>query len=306
MIASVTLGQSDLCTAPLGYGCMRLAGDGTAEAIARGKRAVLTACEAGFTLFDHADIYGGGRCESIFGEVLHENPGLRERLLVTTKCGIRMRATPQAADPQRYDFSRAHILGSCEASLRRLMIDRIDLLRLHRPDFLCNPSEVAEAFQQLQTQGKVRYFGVSNFTPAQVRALQSACPMPLVVHQIEVNLGNIKALTDGTLDQCVELRITPEAWCPLAGIGHPSHESGFDDAARGRVGDELKLQAEAYATSPEAIALAWLLKHPAGMIPLIGSTLPEHIQACVQATRLPYSRESWYRLLEARRGHRVA
>ena len=235
---TLPLGRKGPRTSRLGYGCMRMVGDGSRDAAAAGITACRTAHELGYTLFDHADIYGGGACESLFGDMLRESPGLRDDILVTSKCGIRLQDQPTAGSPQRYDFSRDYIIASCEGSLSRLGTGHLDLLRLHRPDFLCNPTEVAEAFDALHRSGKVRYFGVSNFSPSQVLALQSACSHPLVVNQVEVNIGNISTLTDGTLDQCIALGMTPEAWCPVAGVAYPSRESRFDEAARQRVGSE--------------------------------------------------------------------
>jgi Predicted oxidoreductase len=188
----------------------------TAEREAAGRRAVLAAWEAGYTHFDHADIYGNGLCEEIFGRVLREVPGMRERILVATKCGIRWQGDPVPAAPHRWDFSRGHIMSSCEASLRRLGVERIDLYLLHRPDYLAEPDEIAAAFSDLRRQGKVREFGVSNFRPSYLSMIRAACPMPLVAHQVEISLARLDGLEDGTLEQCLEHGITPTAWSPLA------------------------------------------------------------------------------------------
>src|SRR5690606_35152130 len=160
------------------------------EREAAGRRAIRAAIDAGFTVFDHADIYCGGVCEKIFGDALREAPGLRDRLILVTKCGIR-RAEGGAGAPYRYDFSADHIVASCEASLRRLGVETIDLFLLHRPDYLMDPAEVAEAFDGLRHSGKVREFGVSNFTPSRLAALQKACPMRLVAHQVELSLARL-------------------------------------------------------------------------------------------------------------------
>ena len=172
--------------------------------------------EAGYTLFDNADIYCRGEAERILGEVLKEVSGMRDRVVIVTKGGIRPGGDPQPDSPGRYDFSASHLINACEQSLRRLGIETIDLYLLHRPDYLADPEEVAQAFSQLKAAGKVRCFGVSNFRPTLVTALQAACPMPLVAHQVEISLAKLDAFTDGTLDQCLIERITPMAWSPLA------------------------------------------------------------------------------------------
>jgi predicted oxidoreductase len=295
----------------LAYGCWRLAGtwnpaEVTADRRARGRRAVLAAFEAGYRLFDHADIYCKGIAESIFGEVLKEAPDLRAQVLVATKCGIRWAGDPAPPAPHRYDFSAAHITGSCEQSLRRMGIETIDLYQLHRPDFLMDPDEVAQAFSQLKQAGKVREFGVSNFLPSQVAALQKACPMPLVVNQVEISLARLDCFSDGTLDQCLAEKITPLAWSPLAGgVLGSGARIGPQDPRRVRLmplQETLDTLAKELGTTPTVVALAWLLKHPSKMVPIVGSIQPERIREAAQADALELSREDWYRLLLAARG----
>ncbi|MRR52864.1 MAG: aldo/keto reductase, partial [Rhodocyclaceae bacterium] len=219
---SIPIGVSSLKSSVLAYGCWRVAGTWNAAEVTpssreEGRRAIRTAFEAGYTLFDNADIYCSGEAEAIFGETLKEVPGMREKVVVATKCGIRFAGDPAPGTPGRYDFSAEHIQAACERSLRRMGIDVIDLYLLHRPDYLADPQEIATAFDKLRTSGKVRYFGISNFRPMLVTALQAACPMPLVVHQVEISLLKLDAFTDGTLDQCLIERITPMAWSPLGG-----------------------------------------------------------------------------------------
>lgn len=302
---SIRIGKDGPRASRLVYGCMRIAGDGSPEATARGKRAVHAAVEAGFTLFDHADIYAGGACEKLFGDCLRESPGLRDRILVMSKCGIRPGGKPDKESPKRYDFSRAHLERSVDGSLRRLGIERLDLLLLHRPDYLMDAGAVAGAFASLQAAGKVAHFGVSNFAPAQLELLQSACSQPLLVNQVEVNLHAIGALHDGTLDQCQRLGITPQAWCPLGGVAYPAWSDSLSPEATQRLRNEVDRQAGDYGTDAASIALAWLLRHPAKICPLIGSTTPERIAAAPRALEIDYRREDWYRLLEARSGHPV-
>jgi predicted oxidoreductase len=308
---SMLLGVSSLRSSRLAYGCWRVAGTWdqtkvTPESRAAGHRAIIAAYESGYTLFDNADIYCSGEAESILGEVLKRVSGMRARVLVATKCGIRPPGTPHPQAPQRYDFSQAYIVESCEQSLKRLNVDTIDLYMLHRPDFLANPEEIAAAFSQLKSSGKVRYFGVSNFRPTLVTALQVACPMPLVVHQVEISLAKMDALTDGTLDQCLIEKITPMAWSPLAAglIGVGAHD--LLPSQKGYRTEPFLPAIDAVAkergASRIAVALAWLMKHPAGIQPIIGSINPDRIRQAIKADELDLSREEWYRLLLAARG----
>lgn len=307
---TLRLGSSSLQVSRLACGGWRLAGtwdpaEVTPAAEARGRAAVHAAVAAGFTCFDLADIYCQGVCERIFGEALREAPGLRERLVIVSKCGIRRAGDPAGA-PYRYDFSAEHIVASCEASLRRVGIETLDVYLLHRPDYLMDPAEVAGAFDRLRRAGKVREFGVSNFAPAQVAALQATLPFPLVANQVEFSLAQLTPLTDGTLDQCLERRLTPMAWSPLAGgrLGDgaqrvlPAQEH-YDTAA---VNFELDAIAAARGVSRVQVALAWLLRHPAGVVPVVGSTDPARLREAAAADALELTREEWYRLLVAARG----
>jgi predicted oxidoreductase len=278
----------------------------TPESRAAGRKALLAAYEAGYTLFDNANIYCRGETERILGETLKEVSGMRSRLIIATKCGIRFAGEPQPDSPQRYDFSASHIVTACEESLKRLGLETIDLYMLHRPDFLADPQEIAKAFSELKASGKVRFFGVSNFRSTLVTALQVACPMPLVVHQVEISLAKLDPFTDGTLDQCLIEQITPMAWSPLAagliGAGAtrllPSqkvyHPEDFLPA--------IDAVAASRGVSRTEVALAWLLLHPSRIQPIIGSTNPERIRLAAKAADLELTREEWYRLLLAARG----
>ena len=295
---TVTLGGSELRTSRLAYGCWRLS-----RADASGARAVRAAIKAGFTLFDHADIYGGGVCEEIFGGVMKESPELRERVAVASKCGIRLPHLGAAGEPYRYDSRREYIVESCEASLRRLHVGRIDLYQIHRPDFLADPSEIAAAFEQLARDGKVREFGVSNYRPAQLAALQRVCPMPLRVNQIEFSLLQRAPLHDGTLDQCLAETMTPLAWSPLGG---GQLADGAGDLLRSqreyepqRVIPLLDEIAARHGATRSGIALAWLCRHPSGVVPIVGTTNLERIAEAVRAESIELSREEWYALLTA-------
>jgi predicted oxidoreductase len=308
---TIPLGLSLLTSSRLAYGCWRVAGtwnpaEVTDAGRVAGRQAVIAAYEAGYTLFDNADIYCGGEAERILGEVLKEVSGMRDRIVIVTKGGIRPGGDPQPDSPGRYDFSASHLINACEQSLRRLGIETIDLYLLHRPDFLADPEEVAQAFSQLRAAGKVRCFGVSNFRPTLVTALQAACPMSLVAHQVEISLAKLDAFTDGTLDQCLIERITPMAWSPLAAglIGEganrllPSQKIYRPEQFL----PVLEAVAKARGASRTAVALAWLLKHPSRILPIIGTTNPERIREATKAAELVLTREEWYRLLIAARG----
>jgi predicted oxidoreductase len=306
----VPLGDSKLQSSRLAYGCWRIARTGDIQADLKTTRtAVLAAIDSGYTLFDHADIYCHGRAESAFGAVLRENPSLRKKILIATKCGIRFADEPPGA-PARYDFTAEHIIRSCEQSLKRLHTDRIDLFQLHRPDWLMDVDEVALAFASLHKSGKVREFGVSNFRPSQVSLLQRALTQKLernlVVNQVEISLTQLAAFEDGTLDQCQATNITPLAWSPLGGglLGDGASEllpsqHGYKADAINAVLDEI---AQARGSTRTNIALAWLLKHPTKIIPIIGSTNPDRIRSTANAAEIELTREEWYKLLIAARG----
>lgn len=313
-MTSIPLGPTPLRVSRLAFGCWRLAGTWIPAAVtpdreAAGRRAAIAAYEAGYTFFDHADIYCRGVAERLFGQVLKEVSGMRERIVLATKAGIIPAGVPTPDAPGRYDFSGDHLVRAVEGSLQRLGVETIDLLMLHRPDYLADPHEVAGAFAQLLDAGKVRWFGVSNFRPSLVSALQAACPMPLVAQQVEISLACLAPFTDGTLDQCLQHRLTPMAWSPLGGglLG--------DGATRllpsqqkyqvGAIVKELDAIAAARGVSRMVVALAWLLKHPGRIVPIIGSLRPERIREAMLADTLELTREEWYRLLAAARGEPV-
>ncbi len=310
---TVQLGSSSLESTALAYGCWRLAGTSepehvTPERRATGHAAVVAAYEAGYRLFDHADVYCLGVAETIFGEVLAEVSGMRDTILIASKCGIRRAGDPAGA-PYRYDFSADHIVASCEGSLQRLGVETLDLYMLHRPDFLCEPVEVAAAFSKLKAAGKVREFGVSNFRPSQLRLLQKACPMPLVVNQIELSLLHLDSFLDGTLDACQLDGVLPMAWSPLAAgvlggrigvaMNDPHH------SRKAKLDDVMGILSRERGVSRAAIALAWLRRHPSGILPIVGSTNPDRIREAAQGAEIELSREEWYRLTEAAHGQRL-
>jgi len=309
---TLQIGKSSLTASRIAYGCWRIAGTGesarvTPEAEAAGGKAVQAAYEYGYTLFDLADIYCEGSCERIFGRVLKEVSGMRQRIVIATKCGIRKRGEPNPDSPYRYDSSAQHIVRSCEQSLKRLGVETIDLYQLHRPDYLGSPAEAAEAFDKLKKAGKIREAGVSNFRPSQVAALQKSCP--LLVNQVEISLARLDAFHDGTLDQCLMEEITPMAWSPLAGgrlaDAGPIDLQSQDHAHRIHVREVLELVSRERGVTRSVAALAWLLKHPAKIVPIIGSTNPGRIRDAINSTEIELTRDEWYRLMEAATGQRL-
>lgn len=311
---TIGIGAGQLISTRLGYGCWRIAGasnpsEVTPQLFEKGKKAIISAYEAGYTLFDNADVYSGGVAEKILGEVLREIPGMRNRIIIVTKCGVRRPSDPSPEAPYRYDFSKEYIVNSCEGSLKRLGIETIDIYLLHRPDYLCNPEEVADAFNMLYSSGKVRAFGVSNFSTSQVNMLQKYCSNKLIVNQIEISLLETSAFEDGRLDQCIMEKITPMAWSPLGGgaLCNNRSESNqkYPQEKINRVKEALDKIASQRNTTAAVIALAWLLKHPSGIMPIVGSANPERIREAVMADEIDLTREEWYTLLQASKGCRL-
>ncbi len=304
---TLRLGDSDIQVSRLAYGCWRMADGGASEAAADAM--VHAAVDAGYTFFDHADIYGRGECERLFGRVLAQAPGLRQGMVIASKFGIRPGGDHGPYSPHRYDFSAGHLIASVEGSLRRLGIGHLDLLLLHRPDYLADPAELTEAFGQLHRSGKVRAFGVSNFRPSLVALLVKRTSMPLLVHQVEISLARLDPFTDGVLDQCLEMGLQPMAWSPLAGglLGQGSAVPAGHPRAAALAGllRALDGMAARRGISREQLALAWLFKHPAGIIPIVGSTQPQRIRQAAAAAQVELSREDWYTLLNAARGERL-
>ena len=231
---------------------------------------------------------------------------MRERIVITTKVGIRFAGDDKTDSPHRYDFSKKHILWSADNSLKNLGIETIDLYHLHRPDLLMNPTEVAEAFEILHKAGKVRHFGLSNFSPSFVNTLAAFVQFPLLVNQVEIHLGRLDCFVDGTLDQCIEKNITPLSWSPLGGgwLGAGSVLDPKDPKfeLKTKVREVLDQTAAAHGVSRTVISLAWLLKHPSKIIPIVGSNNPANIRDAAMADDVELSRDEWYRILVAARG----
>jgi len=268
--------------------------------LAARRRWVEQCLDLGITSFDHADIYGGYRVEALFGEVLAATPSLRERMQIVTKCGIKLVSGERPAHALKsYDTSRAHVLASVDRSLQALHTDRIDVLLIHRPDALMDPDELAQTFTDLRTAGKVLHFGVSNHRPSQLALLHRQ--YPLVTHQIELSPLQMGALSDGTLDQCLDLGLRPMIWSPLAG----GRLFGQGDAAAQRVRGVLESLAGQHGVSLATVAYAWLLRHPSAPLPITGSSRVEALREAVSALSVSLSAEDWYRVWQAAAGQEV-
>lgn len=255
--------------------------------------------DLGVTTVDHADIYGGYLCEAAFGEALKLVPALRDRMEIVTKCGIATTAKPEHA-LGHYITDSAHIIKSAEQSLVNLATDRIDLLLIHRPDPLMDADEVAEAFLNLHQSGKVRHFGVSNFTPAQFALLQSRLPFTLATNQVEISPVHQPLLLDGTLDQLQQLRIRPMAWSCLGG-GRLFNDDEFKPLR-----NELETIArELNAESIEQVVYAWILRLPSKPLPIIGSGKIERVRSALAAEELQMTRQQWFRIRKAALGYDV-
>ena len=253
--------------------------------------------ELGLTTFDHADIYGGYAVEGLFGEALAAAPQLRERIQIVTKCGIRMMS---GARPEHrlghYDSSAEHVERSVDNSLARLRTDHLDVLLIHRPDALMDAEALAACFERLRAAGKVRHFGVSNFTPSQFALLHRR--VPLVTNQIEVSPLRIAPFHDGTLDQAQDLGVAPMVWSALAG---GRLFTGNDDDAR-RVRGVLERIAGERGIGVTTLVYAWLLRHPARLIPLTGSRRLDAMREAVAALDVAIDAQTWYEIWVAGNG----
>lgn len=260
--------------------------------------------DLGVTTMDHADIYGDYTCESIFGEAIAGESSLREKMQIVTKCGIRLKDSKNrpGVSHQHYNTDSDYIISSAEKSIQNLHSDYIDVLLIHRPDALMNADEVAHAFDQLRKQGKVKYFGTSNFTPAQFSLLQSRLPFPLVTNQVECSVLHLDPIHDGTLDQAQQYRVPPMAWSPLGGGSLFTDNS--EQAKRLRETLDV-IGRETGNHGIDEIALAWLLRHPSEMLPVLGTGKLHRVKAALKAMEVSLSREQWYRIWSASTGTNV-
>lgn len=282
------LGRSGLAVSPIAWGMWRLAGDDTAMV----RAAIDAALEAGITLFDTADIYGAdqpagfGSAEALFGRALAEAPGLRAAITIATKGGIRP-GIP-------YNSGAAYLAEALDASLARMGVEQVDLYQIHRRDLLTHPHEVAGALDAMVASGKVRCVGVSNHSPAEVDALQAFLDQPIVSTQPEFSALHIAPLFDGTLDQAMRQDMAVLAWSPLGGgrLADPAHPAAAllrDHGAR-------------HGVDAATAALAWVMAHPARIVPIVGSQRPDRIRAAAAAFRVTWTRAEWYAVLQAGMG----
>ncbi|MEJ8744040.1 aldo/keto reductase [Mediterraneibacter sp. HCN-7094] len=297
---TITLNNTNLSIPEIGMGCMRIVELENADAV---KGWVDTALEHGINFFDHADIYGKGRCEELFGQVL--TPSLREKIILQSKCSIR----PGIA----FDFSKEHILNSVDGILKRLNTEYLDILLLHRPDALMEPEEVADAFRILKESGKVRHFGVSNQTPMQMELLSKYCDEPLLINQLQLSIAHCPMINSGinanmyndsginrdggVLEYCRLKDITIQAWSPFQyGMFEGIFLENEKFAELNKVIDNL---AEKYNVTNSAIAVAWILRHPAGIQTIVGTTNKDRIAQISKASEIRLTREEWYALYMA-------
>lgn len=297
---TIKLGNSTLQVPVVAVGCMRINSLDKAQA----EQFIHTALEEGANFFDHADVYGGGNCEEIFADAIHMNESIREKIILQSKCGIRK---------GMFDFSKEHILESVDGILKRLKTDYLDILLLHRPDTLVEPEEVAEAFNILESTGKVRHFGVSNQTPMQIQLLKKSVKQPFVANQLQLSITNTTMIShgfnvnmendaavsrdEGVLDYCRLNDITIQPWSPFQYGFFEGVFLGNDKfPVLNQIIDEI---ANKYEVSNTTIAIAWLLRHPAHMQPVIGTMNIDRLRDCCKASDIHLTREEWYTIYRA-------
>ncbi len=293
----IHVANTDLDVSEISLGCMRIS-TMTKSDIAH---LIQTALDEGVTFFDHADVYGGGECEAKFAEALDMNPKVRETMHIQTKCGIRKGS---------FDFSKEHILQSVDGSLKRLRTEYLDVLLLHRPDALVEPEEVAEAFTILHDSGKVRYFGVSNQNPMQIELLTKFVKQPIVFNQLQLSITNSGMIDAGInvnmeneasinrdgsiLDYCRLKEITIQPWSPFL---YGFFEGVFlDNDKFPELNQVINEMAAAKGVTNNAIAIAWILRHPARMQPIVGTTNAQRLQEICKASDITLSRHEWYQI----------
>jgi len=298
---TINLGVTGIKVPTLAVGCMRINKIDKAEA----SRFVKSALDMGANFFDHADIYGDSTCESIFAEAIGMSPSVREKIFIQSKCGIRK--------GKAFDFSKEHILTSVDGSLKRLKTEYLDVLLLHRPDALMEPEEVAEAFNTLHWNGKVRCFGVSNQNPMQIQLLKRWVKQPIVANQLQLSITNCTMISQGlhnnmlddyavqrdgsVLDYCRINDITIQPWSPF--------QFGFfkgvflDNPEFPKLNACINDIAKKYSVSNTTIAFAWLLRHPARMQPVTGTMKVERLKDCVKAAEITLTRDEWYAIFLA-------
>jgi predicted oxidoreductase len=262
------------------------------------QRLIETTVDLGISSFDHADIYGGYTTESAFGTAFSKTKISRANVQFISKCGIQLVSPTRQNELKHYDCSKEYIISSAEASLKHLQTEYLDVLLIHRPSPLMDPHEVMQAVEQLKKEGKINHFGVSNFTPSQIELISTE--VVIDVNQIEFSAVHCEALFDGRLDKMLTENITPMAWAPLGKIF-----SKEMTPRKKRILEQLELLTTKYNASPDQLLLAWILEHPSGIHPVIGSTNLERIKAASEAVSIPLTTQDWFKILEASQGHEV-
>jgi predicted oxidoreductase len=297
---TMKLGKSNLEVPVISVGCMRINSLEKAAA----EQFVQTALEHGANFFDHADIYGGGECEKIFADAIQMNDSVREKIILQSKCGIR---------EGMFDFSKEHILEAVDGSLKRLNTDYLDILLLHRPDTLVEPEEVAEAFDILESSGKVRHFGVSNQNPMQIELLKKSVKQDIVANQLQLSITNSTMISSGfnvnmenesavnrdgsILDYCRLNDITIQPWSPFQYGFFEGVFLGSDKFPE--LNQKIDEIAKKYDVTNTTIAISWLLRHPAHMQPVIGTMNEGRLKECIKASNVQLMREEWYAIYRA-------
>ncbi|MBR4880989.1 MAG: aldo/keto reductase [Clostridia bacterium] len=300
---TIDIGKQGLYGSELILGCMRINALNVDEA----DHLIMNAYNAGINMFDHSDVYGGGRCEELFGEVLLNHKELRDKIIIQSKCGIAKNADGKIT---HFDFSKEHILKSVDASLSRLKVDYLDTLLLHRPDTLMEPEEVADAFDTLYTSGKVKHFGVSNQNVRQIELLKTCVRQPLSINQMQMSITECGMIAqglntnmtnklsymheDGVLEYSRINNMTLQAWSPFQ-IGF--FEGTFiDNPAFEELNNCLQKHAERFGVAKTAVAVAWILRHPAKMQVIVGTTYYRHLNEILGFEKVELSREDWYEI----------
>ena len=294
---TIHIADTELDVSEISLGCMRISGMTNQEI----SHLINTALDEGVTFFDHADVYGGGQSEAKFAEAMNMTPSVREKMMLQTKCGIRKGA---------FDFSKEHILEAVDGSLKRLQTDYMDVLLLHRPDALVEPEEVAEAFTILHDSGKVKYFGVSNQNPMQIELLSKFVQQKLVFNQLQLSITNTGMIDAGInvnmenppsinrdgsiLDYCRLKEITIQPWSPFQ---YGFFEGVFlDNEKFPELNQTINDMAAAKGVANTAIAIAWILRHPARMQPIVGTTNAQRLKDICKASDVTLTRQEWYEI----------
>lgn len=254
--------------------------------------------ELGITTFDHADIYGDYTNEGQFGKAMAESAIARKNIQLISKCGIQFDANKRQNIVKHYDYRKNYIIESVERSLKMLKTDYLDVLLLHRPSPLMNPMEITEAIEPLKKSGKIRQFGVSNFTPSQISVLEKE--LPVEANQVEFSLTANDVMTDGTLDDCIIHNRLAMSWSPLGSYFKEETQ------ANKRIKNVLQRFTKKYNATEDQLLLAWILKHPSNIYPVVGTATPKRLKLAMEALNIEMELQDWFILLEAKEGHEVA